>query len=101
METIIYKIDKQQGPTVEHRELYSIPGGKRKKEKKNIYIYICILFILNFFLFSQFYWDIIDIQNCISLRYTAQWFDLHASWSDYHSKFSEHVSSHLGIKLKR
>ena len=28
METIIYKIDKQQGPTVEHRELYSIPGDK-------------------------------------------------------------------------
>ena len=24
MQTIIYRMDKQQGPTVEHRELYSV-----------------------------------------------------------------------------
>ena len=29
---------------------------------------------INFF---QFYWKIIDIHFCISLRYTAWWFDLH------------------------
>ena len=25
IQTTIYKIDKQQGPTVQHRELYSVP----------------------------------------------------------------------------
>ena len=28
MQTIIYRMDKQQGPTVQHRELYSIPCDK-------------------------------------------------------------------------
>ena len=28
MQTIIYSMDKQQGPTVEHRELYSISCDK-------------------------------------------------------------------------
>ena len=28
MQTIIYRVDKQQGPTVEHRELYSISWDK-------------------------------------------------------------------------
>ena len=28
MQTTIYKLDKQQGPTVEHRELYSISCDK-------------------------------------------------------------------------
>ena len=39
-------MDKQQGPTVQHRELYSIswnrPGWKRILKKKNVYIYIYI-----------------------------------------------------------
>ena len=40
MQTIIYRMDKQQGPTVQHRELYSIscdkPYGKEHKK------YVCI-----------------------------------------------------------
>ena len=28
MQTITYRIDKQQGPTVQHRELYPISGNK-------------------------------------------------------------------------
>ena len=28
MQTIIYRMDKQQGPTVQHRELYSISRDK-------------------------------------------------------------------------
>ena len=28
MQTIIYRIDKQQGPTVQHRELYSMSCDK-------------------------------------------------------------------------
>ena len=28
MQTIMYRMDKQQGPTVEHRELYSISCDK-------------------------------------------------------------------------
>ena len=28
MQTIIYRMDKQQGPTVEHRELYSVSWDK-------------------------------------------------------------------------
>ena len=28
MQTVIYRMDKQQGPTVQHRELYSIPYDK-------------------------------------------------------------------------
>ena len=30
MQTIVYRIDKQQGPTGEHRELYSILCDKSK-----------------------------------------------------------------------
>ena len=43
MYAFIYRIDKKQGPTVQHRELYSIyydkPYWKRICKKKNIYIY--------------------------------------------------------------
>ena len=44
MQTITFRMDKQQGPTVQHRELYSIswnrPGWKRI-QKKNVYtVYI-------------------------------------------------------------
>ena len=37
IQTTIYKPDKQQGPTVQHRELYSISCNKL--EWKRIYIY--------------------------------------------------------------
>ena len=50
--------------------------------------------------FFQFYWDIIDIQHCISLRST-EWFDLHTSWNGYHSRFSEHLSYHIDAKWKK
>ena len=29
MQTIIFRMDKQQGPTVQHRELYPIPWDKQ------------------------------------------------------------------------
>ena len=42
LQTNIYKIDKQQGPTIEHRELYSIscnyPYGKEKIKTINIFL---------------------------------------------------------------
>ena len=39
MQAIIYRTDKQQGPTVQHRELYSISCDKHNKKKN---VYICI-----------------------------------------------------------
>ena len=41
MQTIIYRIDRQQGPIIQHRELYSISCDKplEKNRKKNVYIY--------------------------------------------------------------
>ena len=51
--------------------------------------------------FFQFYWDTIDIQHYVSLRYMALWFDLVTSWNGYHSKFNEHPLSHIGTKLKK
>ena len=51
--------------------------------------------------FFQFYWDTIDIQHYVSLRYTASWFDLVTSWNDYHNKFNEHPLSHIGTKLQK
>lgn len=43
MRTITYRTDKQQGPSVEHRELYSIFYDK-PQWKKNIKkdVYLCI-----------------------------------------------------------
>ena len=41
MQTIIYRIDKQQGPTVEHRELFQYPViNHNEKEHEKEYIYI-------------------------------------------------------------
>ena len=45
MQTGIYRMAKQQGPTIEHRELHSISCDKSKWkriQKKGIYIYIYI-----------------------------------------------------------
>ena len=42
MQTSVYRINKQQGPTVQHREIYSISCDKpewKKYEKECIYIY--------------------------------------------------------------
>ena len=42
MQTITYRLDKQQGPTVEHRELYSISCDKpswKRILKNNVYMY--------------------------------------------------------------
>ena len=41
IQTSIYNIDKQQGPTVQHREMYSI-SYKNHNEKE--YVYICMGF---------------------------------------------------------
>jgi len=41
----MYKTDKQEGPTVQHRELYSlflITYKRKASEKEYIYTYICI-----------------------------------------------------------
>ena len=49
MQTIIYRMDKQQSPTVQYRELYSIPCDKpkwKRNEKECIYIHI-YLYIYN------------------------------------------------------
>ena len=41
MQTIIYRMDKQQGPTVQHRELYSISWvNHHGKEYEKEYIYV-------------------------------------------------------------
>ena len=42
LQTITYRMDKQQGPRVQHRGLYSVPWINRngKEYEKNIYIYI-------------------------------------------------------------
>ena len=33
--------------------------------------------------FFQLYWDTIDIQHCVSLRYTTWWFYIAIFWNDY------------------
>ena len=40
MQTSIYKMDKQQGPTVKHRELYSMSCDK--PEWKIIFMCMCV-----------------------------------------------------------
>ena len=41
MQTIIYRMDKQQCPTVQHRELYSISyNNHNRKEYEKEYVYI-------------------------------------------------------------
>ena len=44
MQTIVYRMDKQQGPTVEHRELYSTTCDKPqwKRILKRLCIYVCV-----------------------------------------------------------
>ena len=37
------------------------------------------------YVFFYFYWNIIDIQHCSSLRCTAQWFDLTYTWNGHHN----------------
>ena len=40
-QTAIYRMDKQQGPTVEHKELYSIPYDKQQRKKfRRMYIHL-------------------------------------------------------------
>ena len=43
MQMIIYKMDKQEGPTLQHRELYSISCDNHNgKEYEEIYIHTYI-----------------------------------------------------------
>ena len=42
VETVIYKIDEQQGPTVQHRELYSVHYNNLGKTVKRIHTYTCV-----------------------------------------------------------
>ena len=50
IQTTMYKIDKQQGPTIQYRELYSIPCNKLngKGSENNIYIYFNKKYILQY-----------------------------------------------------
>ena len=38
MQTIIYRMDKPQGPSAEHRELYSVNHNGKKYEKEYVYV---------------------------------------------------------------
>lgn len=50
---------------------------------------------------SQFYWEIMDIHHCISLRHRASWFYLHILWNDYHNRISWQLYSQIHtIKIK-
>ena len=52
MQTSIYRINKQQGLTVKHRELYSISCDKpewKKYEKECMCVYTYIYIYKNFF----------------------------------------------------
>ena len=40
MQTIIYRMDKQQGPTVQHRELYSTISCGKEYENEYVYVYV-------------------------------------------------------------
>ena len=40
IQTSIYRLDKQQGPTIQHRELYSVSVNNGKEYRKEC-IYIC------------------------------------------------------------
>ena len=46
MQSSIYRIDKQQGPTVYHRELYSVlywpKWEKNLKKSGYMYMYVCV-----------------------------------------------------------
>ena len=44
IQTTIYKIDKQQGPSIQHRELSSMSCNnlyRKESEKEYIYMYVC------------------------------------------------------------
>ena len=49
MQAIICGMDKQQGPTVKHREVYSEWALMEKNMKKNVYVdnWIALLFTRN------------------------------------------------------
>ena len=42
MRVATYKTDNQQGPTIQHRELYFVKTYKGKESEKGLYIYIYI-----------------------------------------------------------
>lgn len=50
--------------------------------------WLTTLFKCSFLTFFQFYWGIIHLHHCLSLRSTAKWFDLHVLWIDCHSSYS-------------
>ena len=41
-------------------------------------------------LLIPFYWDIIEVKHCVSVRCTALWLDWHTSWKYVHNTYSEH-----------
>lgn len=61
--------------------------------------YVCVDIFLPC-AFPPFYWDIIDILHCISLRGTVKWFDFHISESDLKISFEKRFyMQHYDCKL--
>ena len=49
MQATVYKIDKQQGPTVQHRELYSLSCEKNYNGKEYEKVYICVYIYIHLY----------------------------------------------------
>ena len=59
MQTIIYRMDKQQDPTVQHREIYSISWDKVSWKRIFLKVYI----VVNIYMYTHIY-------NGITLLYS-------------------------------
>lgn len=80
----IHRVNKPE----DRSRCQSHKGGYWKQQYRKIYPSLlflpCFLFsflsflssFFHFFYTPQLYWDMIDIQHCISLRCTMRWFDL-------------------------
>ena len=53
---------------------------------EHVWLFSCFDFYNYFSIFFWFYWEIIDIHHCMSLRCRAWWFDLHIPGNDYHNR---------------
>jgi len=74
------------GPTGEEHRATVLQGWNLKLQ--NHVMFVAILFS------PQFYWKVIDIHHCLSLRQIARWFDLRIWWNSYYNRFSWPPSSH-------
>ena len=62
-----------------------------QEKTKGVWSLLTVWRLIDFSYYILFSSSVIDIQHCISLRYTAQGFDLHTSCND--CTFSEHPPS--------